>query len=455
MRIPSLSALCLVLACLAHAGNLATSAVEVSATVLHQKQRNWLQLQVAPVAACQEIVVDSVKVALGDTGTVWIGDPMRNLEVWWRIVDASPKRFCESVRMARTMVEIPTPRKSLTTDSLLVRWLPRKLVAYGNGQADTIVPAVVDHAGMSDGVECIMFSIICPETSTEVVWSSQQWLDSLQRRVRQGNAVFLVRKSPGLKAELRPLVPIGASSISGLGIVSPWTVGNGAWQETVPVAVAQAWGVQAPGSLSRPNGKTLYRWNNSRPACCEHCDTVCGSYPGGDTLSSNGPDLLLGSDSIQACYGSGRADPTTLEDIRSSDWLLLPTDRELTAGVLDVTFRREFCSNARQNAIPVRNDTVQLGAGGISLASLNIALGLRPGLGQSSLRVAVQKSGLRITGHRPEEGPLQVRVRSVSGRLLAEEVMISSEQHVALSGHGLCLVEVRSAHRTTVLRVVL
>lgn len=453
MRIPTLSTLCLLVACAVQTGN-AASAVQVSATVLHQKHRNWLQLQVSPVAGCQEVVVDSVRVAVGDTSTVWLGDPLRNLEVWWRLVDASPKRYCEGVRRARTMVEIPAPRKSVTIDSLLERWLPRKLVAYGIGQTDTVVPTVVDHAGMSDGVECILFSIICPEPSAEPAKTSVQWLDSLQRRIAEGGAVFLVRKDPSLVPKLQPFVPGVGPSVNGLGIVSPWTAGNQAWRETIPVNVSQAWGSTAPVDLSRPDGKILYRWNNARPACCEQCDTICGSYPGGDTLSSSGPDLLLGSDSIQSCYGSMHADSTTLHDIRGGDWLLLPSARELKNGILDVTFAPEWCTNSRQNAIPVRNDTVLLGSGGISLQSLKAALGTRSGLARSSLQVIAQEAGLRIQGHRPEDGPLQVRVRTLAGRRLAEAVLEGTDRFVPLAGHGLCLVEARSERMTTLLRVV-
>lgn len=456
MRIPSLSALCLLVACIVRAGN-AASAVQVSATVVHQKHRNWLQLQVTPVAGCQEVVVDSVKVAVGDTGTLWIGDPLRNLEVWWRLEEASPKRYCGTVRMARTMVEIPAPRKSVTIDSLLERWLPRKLVAYGKEQVDTVAPAVVDHAGMSNGVMCVLFNIICPpmikDSATEPGMSSLQWLDSLQRRIAEGGAVFLVRKNSSLVPKLLPFEPGFGPGVSGLGIVSPWTVGNQAWRETVPVNVAQAWGVAAPAELSRPDGKILYRWNNARPACCEHCDTVCGSYPGGDTLSSNGPDLLLGSDSIQSCYGSMHADSTTLHDIRGGDWLLLPSARELKSGILDVTFARQSCTNSWQNAIPVRNDTVRLGSDGISLQSLNAVLGARSGRA-SSLQVIAQGAGLRILGHRPEDGPLSVRIRTLSGRLLTETVLDGAERSVPLSGHGIFLVEARSARGNAVSRVV-
>jgi len=453
MRIPSISALCLLVACLVQAGT-AASAVQVSATVLHQKHRNWLQLQVAPVAGCQELAVDSVKAAVGDTGSLRLGDPLRDLEVWWHLADATPKRYCESVRMARTMVEIPAPRKSATVDSLLERWLPRKLVAYGNGQADTVAPAVVDHAGKSDGVPCVMFSIVCPEPSTEPGMSSRQWLDSLQRRIAEGGAVFLLRKDPSLVPKLLPFEPGKGPSVTGLGIVSPWTAGNQAWRETVPVSVAQAWGAAAPAELSRPDGKILYRWNNARPACCENCDTICGSYPGGDTLSSSGPDLLLGSDSIQSCYGSMHADNTTLYDIRGGDWLLLPSARELKNGLLDATFAREYCTGDRQNAIPVRNDTILLGTEGISLQALKAALGVRSALSRSFLQAIAQEGGLRILGHRPEDGPLHVRVRTLSGRLLAETVVDGSERFVPLSGHGLCLVEARNQRSTTLLRVV-
>jgi len=453
MRIPSFSALCLLAACLAQAGN-AASAAQISATVLHQTHRNWLQLQVSPVAGCQEVVVDSVKAALGDTGSLMLGDSLRNLDVWWHLADASPKRYCETVRMARTMVEIPAPRKSVTADSLLERWLPRKVVAYGIGQADTVAPAVVDQAGMSNGVECIMFSIVCLEPSAEPGMSSLQWLDSLQRRIAEGGAVFLLRKDPSLVPKLQPFEPGAGPSVTGLGIISPWTAGNQAWRETVPVAVANAWGAAAPAELSRPDGKILYRWNNARPACCEHCDTICGSYPGGDTLSSHGPDLLLGSDSIQSCYGSMHADSTTLYDIRGGDWLLLPSARELKNGILDVTFARESCTNSRQNAIPVRNDTVRLGAGGISLQSLRAVLGARSVSARTSLHVITQEAGLRILGHRSEDGPLSVRIRTLSGRLLTETVLDGAERSVPLSGHGIFLVEARSARGNAVSRVV-
>lgn len=454
MRIPPLSALCLLVACLVQAGN-ATSVVQVSATVLHQKHRNWLQLQVASVAGCQEIAVDSIKVAVGDTVRFELGDPLRDLDVWWHLADAKPKRYCETVRMARTMVEIPTPRKSAMVDSLLERWRPRKLVAHGNGQVDTVSPIEVDHAGMSDGVECVLFSIVCPEPSTTPGMSSRQWLDSLQRRVAEGYAVFLVRRSPSLIPKLQPFVPGMGPSVTGLGIVSPWTAGNQAWRETVPVAVAQAWGTAAPAELSRPDGKILYRWNNVRPSCCENCDTICEPYPGGDTLSSSGPDLLLGSDSIQSCSGSMHADSTTLFDIRGGDWLLLPSARELKNGLLDVTFARESCKpNSRQQAVPVRNDTVRLGAEGISLQVLTAALGVRSALSRSTLQAKVQEEGLRILGHHPEDGPLQVRLRTLSGRLLAETVLDGTERFVPLSGHGLCLVEARSRRTTTLLRVV-
>ena len=434
----------------------ATDSVGVSGTVLHQAGRNWLQLQVDSVGACQEIAVDSIKVAGPDSLRLSFGDPARDVEVWWKLVEASPRRHCQSTRRARTMTELPPARGvARNRDSILVRWLPDRVTAHGNGRDVRFAPRTVDHAGMSQGEECVMYDIVCWTVADLEVPTPTRWLDSLLRRTREGRAVLLTRGRSQGAPERRAVTTPAAWDVQGLGVLSPWSAGHQAWREVLPVTVERSWGASAPRTLDLFTGRRFYRWNNARPSCCELCDTICAPYPGGDTLASNGPDLEISNDSIGQCSNYGREiDPAIATDLRTGDWLLLPDSGEVARGRLGATLSRGSCDTYRNRAFRVVGDSVVFGSVKLALASLEQTLGFARKSAGGGVRVVNEPRGLRILVDVAAGEDLQVRVRSVSGQVLSEETMSSPERFVPLVGHGVFLVEWEGRHGSGQRRVL-
>jgi hypothetical protein len=437
----------------------ATDSVGVSGTVLHQAGRNWLQLQVDSVGACREIAVDSIKVAGFDPLLLSYGDPERDVDVWWRIVEASPRRHCESTRMARNLVELPAARgSSQSKDSSLVRWLPYHVTAHGNGREVRFVPKVVDHAGMSHGEDCVMYDIVCVMHVDLESFppSPTRWLDSLLCRTREGRAVILTRgRSQGVPARRIVDVP-SIGDVYGLGVVSPWSAGHQMWREVLPVSVEQSWGASVPKTLYTGTGRRFYRWNNARPSCCERCDTICAPYPGGDTLASGGPDLEISNDSIWQCssYYGAEIDHTLASDLNSGDWLLLPDSGEVARGSLGMTLSKGRCGIYRNNAFRIVNDSIVLTGGKLALSALEQTLGIAHKSAGGGVRVVNESRGLRILADVAADENLQVRVRSVSGQILSKATITAPKQSVPLVGHGVFLVEWESRHTSGKVQVV-
>ena len=434
----------------------ATDSVGVSGTVLHQAGRNWLQLQVDSVGACQEIAVDSIRVAGNDSLRLSFGDPARDVEVWWKLVEASPRRHCQSTRRARAMFELPVARGvARNRDSILVRWLPDRVTAHGSGRDVRFVPKIVDHAGMSQGEECVMYDIVCWIAADLEVPSPTRWLDSLLRRTREGHAVLLTRgRSQGAPERRIVSAPVDGE-VRGLGVLSPWSAGHQVWREILPVTVERSWGASVPKTLDLATGRRFYRWNNARLSCCEQCDTVCAPYPGGDTLASNGPDLEISNDSIEQCSSYGmQIDPTIATDLKAGDWLLLPDSGEVAHGRLGATLSRGNCGTYRNRAFRVVNDSVVFGSVKLALASLEQTLGIARKSDGGGVRVVNVPRGLRILVDVAAGEELRLRVRSVSGQVLSEETMSSPERFLPLAGHGVFLVEWESRHGSGQRRVV-
>jgi hypothetical protein len=432
-----------------------SSAAGVSGTVLHQASRNWLQLQVDSVGACQEIAVDSIKVGLPDPNMHWIGDPRRDVDVWWKLVDAPSYRPCKNVRMARTMVEIPAARQAIANkDTALLRWFPNHVIAHGDGRDARFQPQEVDHAGMSYGQDCILMDRICVFLADWVPPTPSDWLDSLKQRVRRGQAIVATRAQPALVPQRRPVIPLDASVVNGLGMLSRWSAGHQAWREVVQMTVAKSWGHSVPVYFEQATGRRFFRWNAS-PVCCEKCDTLCVGYPGGDTLASNGSDLEISNDSTMQCDSYGMdIDGTLASDLKASDWLLLPDSSEVAHGSFLRTFGKCYCGSGRINAFHIVNDSIVFEGGKLALSALEEGLGIALKSAGGGVRVVNEPRGLRILTDGPVGDALMVRVRSVSGQILSKATITAPKQSVPLVGHGVFLVEWESRHTSGKVQVV-
>lgn len=441
-----------------------TDAAKVSFTAIHSAHRNWLQVQVSPVGACQEVVVDSFRVLeerirtyvrCGDPAgdivhlceilSLELGDvPRRDLQVAWRLKPMDPATNCAKVKASRHLLEIPAPRRNSATDTLLYPWAIGRIDAIGpNGQRDTLDVSTVDQSGNLSGVPCPAYSIMCPNEigfvgpDSLMAFRRDSVLETLRQRVVAGQT--LVRAgATAANLGTRKEVPFG-----GLTSPFPWSAGNQAYAVTHPFQVRRSWG---PGPvreiLQRETGERVELWRNSM------------REPIGDTLSTSGPDLELSNDSTHLCDWLEMPDQTLASDLAKNDWLLFLDSTEARTGMLTTTFKKDRCGN-RANAKAIRNDSVSLGGAWIPMALFDQALGVSPSSRRASaLKVSTVASGVRVERPSNLTETVTVRVRTISGRLVTQATVLSSDLVIPLSGHGVFLVEAESPEGIARVRVV-
>ncbi|MEN9352852.1 MAG: hypothetical protein RL318_177 [Fibrobacterota bacterium] len=430
---------------------------KVSFTTIHSAGRNWLQTQIAPVGACQEIVVDSIRAS--DTVRVdslgrkedYFDGIHRAAHVWWHLQEIVPSHNCGSVKASRRLDSVAHPRKHPRTDTLLTRWILDKVVAHGpSGRLDTATANLVDQAGEK---LCPTVSIWCPgpfnmDDSTRPV---PDYLDSLKRRIAMGLPVVVVGPMGDNKAvEIKGNV-LDTNLVHGLGIPSFWATGNEVSTFRHDFKPLRAWGTELPKSLSKFSARKVYQWRNTRPACCQNCDTVCGEWPANE-ISTSGLDLTLSNATTERCEQFEWVDQDLAPALEGNQWLLLPDTSEIRTGRLWSTFNGQFCGG-RRNAIQVVNDTVRWNGAELSLLALEQALGVAAKRQAPKVVISATSSGLRVIADPASSGLAQVLVRSVSGRVLTQSPMTTAELNVPLSGHGIFLVEVRGRQGVTHLRL--
>lgn len=439
---------------------------KVTFTALHTKGRNWLQLQVAPVGACQHVVVDSVQVSdssgsLLGGAVIFLGNiPRRDVRVRWRLVqdDIEPAQqqssACAGVTASRHLIELPSPQKSPGSDTLLLNWVPRFVAARGGGRDDTVEVDVVDQTNEMHGISCPLYYVVCPGGGAAIDSTYdpvRSFRDSLKAWNARGLTLFHIR---GTGDSIRvPIHPDSLSSMDRLGPTGLWGAGNRAWIEEVPARVVKAWGPSHRTEWRKRTGRVFHRWSNNAGPCCENCDTLCdrGSLEQG--VSSSGVDVELSNDSTRYCGVSAhvKRDVTTL---LRSDWLVLPDSGELATGLLGETLDA-FCFT-RVRAWSVVDDSVVVGGRRIALAELDGLVGVAPrNDGSPRLRVEPTVGGIVIRTGLDAGTGWRARVRDIHGRILTESSHSGAEAFVGLQGRGLLVVDVvvaGSARRATTIR---
>ncbi|MEN9352853.1 MAG: hypothetical protein RL318_178 [Fibrobacterota bacterium] len=437
---------------------------KVSITAIHSQHRNWLQVQVSPVGACQEVVVDSFRVLderirtfqrCGDTTSDIVrlcedftfelgGVPHRDLQVAWHLAAMDSSRRCGAVKASRHLLEIPAPRKSPATDTLLVPWVIGRIDAIGpNGQRDTLDAFRVDQSGSLLGLPCPAYSVMCPSEigfigpDSLMAFRRDSVLETLRQRVVAGQTLVRVGATV-VNQGIRKEVPFG-----GLVLLIPWNAGNQAYTVSHPFQVRRSWGpVQMRETLARETGERIELWRNSM------------REPIGDTLSSSGMDLELSNDSTHLCDWLKMPDQKLASDLAKNDWLLFLDTAEARTGMLTATFKRDRCG-FRANALEILNDSVWMGGVRIPMALLDQALGVSPSSRRApTLKVSTVASGVRVARLSNLTEPVAVRVRTISGRLVTQATMLSSDLVIPLSGHGVFLVEAESPEGIARVRVV-
>jgi len=458
-----LNLLCLLPFLAASMAHASTDSVQVSFKSIHSAHRNWLQVQAEPVGACQEIVVDSVRVlderiatyrTVFDTATgltlrmevlvVPFGDlTRRDLKLAWHLAATDPSRGCGAVKAARHMLEIPPPPKSPGSDTLLQSWAVGQVDAMGPNGRDTLTPDLLDQSGELHTFACPVYDVWCPNeiaffgTDSAMALIRDSVLTDLRQRVAAG--LTLVRVGATLANQgIRKEIPWGGTVLS-----SRWEAGNRSFAVSHPMQVRRSWGpAPAREVLERETGERIDLWNNA------------GLVPIGDTLAASGPDLELSNDSTALCEWLKMPDHAIAQDLAKNDWLLFLDTAEVRTGVLGATFKRNYCG-IRGNAKAILNDSVFLGGVRIPMALLDQALDVPSAVRRGAiLRISAVPTGLRVAQGADLTESVKIRVRTASGRLVTQALLTSREAVLPVSGHGIFLVEAESSRGIAVVRAV-
>jgi len=422
-------------------------------TFIHTAHANWLSTLVHPVAACQEVVVDSIRVQdMASTDSLELrtsrmGSVRRDAEVWWHL--AGPRieeRGCGAVRAARRLDPVPDPPSTATGGS----WVVGRIEAHGaGGRTDTLVPTLVDQSGTANGVFCP--DLLCMGAFPE--WTAYQ-RDSIRGtlvdRIRRNLPLLRVGARTSGSPVLEEVPLSDSAAVAGLGTTSPWNVGNHAWSEWQTVHVVEALGGTAPPTLLVPDGRRVYQWSGVGGLCCENCDTVCNLYPPGDTVAYTGGNLILSNDSTWSCFG--QIDTRLASDL-SRDWLILPDSAEVANGKLMATFHPYSCGG-RTNAFEILNDSVDDQGVWIGLSELEEALSVGPGPVHPSLHARPVLQGWEVDWGNSSGDEASIRLSGPDGRIIFRGTTRNGQLLVPVAGHGIVFLEATRSDRTERLRLV-
>ena len=422
-------------------------------TFIHTTRSNWLSTLVHPVAACQEVLVDSIRIqglTPTDSQELWtlrIGGVRRDAAVWWHL--GGPRlneRGCGAVRAARRLDPVPDSRPAPDSGS----WLVGRIEAHGpGGRTDTLAPALVDQSGTANGVLCP--DLLCLGAFPE--WTAEQ-RDSIRGtlvdRIRRNLPLLRVGAAASGSPVLEEVSLSDSGAIAGLGTISPWNVGNHAWTEWQPVHVVKALGGPSVSNLLVPDGRRVYQWSGVGGLCCENCDTICHLYPPGDTVAYTGGNLVLSNDSTWSCFG--QIDTRLVSDL-SNDWLILPDSSEVAAGELTSTFQRLFCGG-RTNAFQIRNDSVDDQGVWIGLSELDEVLAVGPAPTRSSLHARQVSRGWEVEWGNSSGEETSIRLSAPDGRILFQGTTRDGQAIVPVTGHGIVFLQATRSGRTERLRLV-
>jgi len=418
----------------------------VSFTVLHTRDKNWLQVQNEPVGACQILQVDSARglVAPLDSErieTIAFGlQAHRDVRVWWRLLQEYGKIGCSGVGASRYMVELPPVRKNETSDSVYISWLPREIEAVGpKGRVDRGFPEIVDQAGNTTGVVCPVYDCMMMCYASDSAGRSAI-MKTIGEQFRQG--LPLVRIGSGGAPVRVPTDIHDSFAVASLGTLSKWSGGNLAWTEEIPIRTVRAWGGNVPAEWKASNGRRIYEWRNGS-VCCDGCDSICEPDSRAAGISSGGIRWTVSNDSTQHCDMDPDFDPGMATDL-SDDWLILPDSSEVRSGRLATTFRNSVCAG-RNRAWRVQGDSITVACVRVAVADLEAAVGVSPRAVRFAPRVLSCQTGISVSSGLPEGERWTASVRDPSGRILSSHSFASPEAQLRLDAKGVLLVEVRSS----------
>lgn len=435
---------------------------KVSFTALHTLGRNWLQVQIAPVGACQQIVVDSVKVldsALpqADSSRVFhIGAPRRDVRVWWRLLQQLEESTCGNVVASRSMVELPRPPRSPASDTLLSEWAPGEVQALGpGGRSSRAFPDMVDQTSNIMGMVCPMYTIVCPivikDSSAPKFTARDVFMDSARVQFLRGLPVVRI-KGTGDSVLVRIPQDSIPTSID-LGPRTMWKAGNEASVEEIPVRTVRSWGGEAPAFWRKRTGRHFYKWLNNPGPCCDNCDTLCqrGSFVEG--ISSSGPDVELSNDSTRGCRAS-----TIQRDLKSAlqgEWLVFPDSSELKTGRFKSTLENRVCFPGRMRAYPVQGDSFVFGSQRAPLTWLDEAVvgAIRPGKNLGVRIVSTSEGMIVRTGFRHGES-WKARLIAPDGKTQEWVPSTMPELELGTGARGVLLVQISGPKENGFLRVI-
>lgn len=415
-------------------------------TVLHTRDRNWLQVQIEPVEACQFLAVDSAKglVAPLDSGrieTISFGlQAHRDVRVWWRLVQEYGETGCSEIKAARVMVELPAVRRNDATDSVYTSWLPREIEAVGSrGRRDRGFPEIVDQAGNTKGVVCPVYDCMMMCYASDSAGRSAI-LETVREQFRKG--LPLVRIGSGGAPVRVPADIHDSFAVASLGPLSKWSAGNLVWKEEIPIRTVRAWGANVPAEWTASNGHRIYEWRNGA-VCCDMCDSFCVPDSRAQGIASNGRSVVVSNDSTFDCGMGSDFDPGMAADL-SSEWLILPDSAEVRSGRLATTFRNSVCAG-RHRAWKIVDDSISVACVRVAVADLEAAVGVAPRAKRFEPRVRSMRSGILVSSGLPEGERWSAIVRDPFGRILSSHSAASPDAMIEVESRGVLLVEVRSS----------
>lgn len=428
-----------------------------SATVLHTRGSNRLQGQLDSIGACQFLHIDSVRVLdeplnTGIFITYLDAPPQRDLRVWWSLWQSPSDASCASARSSRHMIDLPVPTTRPGSDTLLSPWAPGHIEAFGpEGRRDTVIPERINQAGVYQYALCPMVDVWCQYELADSLSAEQRLARTVQDQIQAGRPIVRITRAGSLRR-----TPIGLRSdsyLEQLGPALPWGRGNQAWIEDLPLRSARSWGgAPPPTTWSLPTGRRFYQWNNSAAPRCGNVDTLCPTDPVRALSTTTGSGWLVSNDSTAYCSYSNPIDPTADADL-DSDWLILPDSLEILTGIFRRTLRPNLCVG-RNNAWPIRNDSVRFGGTSVALAFLDQVVAVPHRAQAPTFACRSTETGLLVhAGLEPGEA-WSARVLDHSGRILSSAVSRSPDLSLSLGARGTFLVEIRTAQGRRVRSVV-
>jgi hypothetical protein len=428
----------------------APDSAKVSFTSLHTRGRNWLQVQIDSIGACQKLVVDSVKVLdtlLPNDGTidVFVGMlPRRDIRVWWSLFQDPQTTGCSRVTASRYMVELPPARKRVGTDSVITSWTPGEIEAVGPGtRVDREYPVGVDQAGDFLLIPCPMYECMRRLCSSNDTDSRAEFMGTLREQIAKGLPVVRIGKG---QADERVEISLSDTArVGGLGPLTKWNAGNLAWKDDLSIRTVASWGAAGPKQWRAATGRVFYRWRNG-VVCCEGCDTLCQTDSRTLGISSGGVELEVSNDSTFRCGWSTAYDPGMAQEL-SNDWLILPDSSEVREGRLTSTFFPRTCAG-RLRAWKIVNDTIKGECAKVALSDLDAGVGVTNRGSRSNLRVSSLANGIRVTTDALPGQKTTARLRDPSGRILSSVETSTSEIILPVEAHGFMVLEVDLGGRT-------